>query len=51
MDETQTVAQAYPRVWAYLGLKNLLMRYEVDNGTEDAYTSVALQFGAAEKAH
>ncbi len=45
------VAQCYPRTWTYLGLRNLLTRHKMDNGTEDPYTSVQLQFGAAQKAH
>ncbi len=27
------------------------MRYKIDNGTEDPYTTVQLRFGAAQKAH
>ncbi len=45
------VAQTHPRIWTYLGLRNLLTRYEVENGTEDPYMSVQLRLETAQKAH
>ncbi len=50
-DETRMPAQAYLRIWAYLGLKNLLTRHEVEKGTEDPNTSVAARYKAAERVH
>ncbi len=50
-EETRAVEQAYPKIWAYLGLKNLLTRHETDTGMEDPNTSVVARFTAAEKVH
>ncbi len=50
-DEARTVGQAYPRIWACLGLMNLLTRHEVDMGMEDLDTSAAARYRAAKKVH
>ncbi len=50
-DETRTVREAYPKMWAYLGLKNLLTRYEVEAEMEDQYMSAEARFKAAEKVY
>ncbi len=50
-DETRTPKEAYPKLWAYLGFRNLLTRYEIETGKEDPNTSAAAQFGAAERVH
>ncbi len=40
--DSRRIAHTHPRVWTYLGLRNLLTRYEMDNGVEDPHTSVEL---------
>ncbi len=50
-DETRMTGQAYPKMWAYLGYKNLLTRYEMETGMEDQHTSAEARFRAAEKVH
>ncbi len=50
-DETRTTGQAYPKIWAYLGYKNLLTRYEMEMGMEDPHTSAEARFKAAQKAY
>ncbi len=49
--EMQTTGEAYPKIWAYLGLKNLLTQYEKDTGLEDRYTLAEAQFEAAKRMH
>ncbi len=38
--EEREPGEAYPKIWAYLGYRNLLMQYEKDSRREDPYTSV-----------
>ncbi len=47
----RTPKEVYPRLWEYLGLKNLLTRYEIETGMEDRHTSAEARFKAAEKVH
>ncbi len=45
-NETRGPGEAYPRIWAYLGYRNLLTQYEKDSGREDPYTSAEARFKA-----
>ncbi len=38
-DEMRMPGEAYPKVWAHLGFKSLLMQFEKDLGREDPYMS------------
>ncbi len=49
--EMRTTGEAYPKIWAYLGFRNLLTRYEMDTGEEDRYMSAEAQFKATERTH
>ncbi len=50
-DNTRTPREAYPKIWVYLGLRNLLTKYEKDTGMEDRYMLADARFKAAEKMH
>ncbi len=47
----RTPGEAYPKLWTYLGLKNLLTPYEKDTGMDDQHTSAEAQFEAAKRMH
>ncbi len=50
-NETRGPGEAYLRIWAYLGFRNLLTQYEKDSGREDLYTLAEARFKAAQKTH